>query len=173
MPRQACFLLNTPVFTGRTSVRRVFPSTAGRLACQTGPSWYVERLKPAPSMRRSSSSLHPSFAHLVAASIAPLRVGRVGSIIRRHEVEYSTDPRGPRSGPRYAVSVHRHLIDPIRPARRHSTISPHGGLYALSSLCGSARRPTSGSGLYAEGRIMPHKNVFPGIHSVRHLIDSA
>src|SRR5215510_12832898 len=74
----------------------------------------------------------------VAASIAPLRVGRVGSIIRRHEVEYSTDPRGPRSGPSCAVSVHRHLVDPIRPTRRHSTISPHGGLYALSSLCGSA-----------------------------------
>src|SRR5262249_45914810 len=90
--------------------RRVFPSTAGTLACQTGPSWYVEQLKPAPGMHCSSSGLHPSFAHLVDASIAPLSVGPVGSIIRRHEVEYSTDPRGPRSGPSYAVSVHRHLI---------------------------------------------------------------
>ena len=31
-----------------------------------------------------------------------------------------------------------HLVDPIRPARRHIAISPHGGLYAMPSLCGSA-----------------------------------
>jgi len=33
------------------SVRRVFPSTAGRLACQAGPSWHAVQLKPAPGMR--------------------------------------------------------------------------------------------------------------------------
>jgi hypothetical protein len=27
---------------------------------------------------------------------------------------------------------------PIRPTRRHTAISPHGGLYAMPSLCGSA-----------------------------------
>src|SRR5260221_13873962 len=36
-------------------------------------------------------------------------------------------PRGP-----------HHLIDPIRPTREHIAISPHGGLYAMPSLCGSA-----------------------------------
>ena len=49
-----------------------FPSTAGRLAYQTGPFWYVAQLKPAPDMRCSSSSLRPSFVHFVAASMAPL-----------------------------------------------------------------------------------------------------
>ena len=43
-------------------------------------------------------------------------------------------PRGPRSGPGYSVPVRHHLIDPIRPTRRHITISPHGGLYAMPSL---------------------------------------
>jgi hypothetical protein len=37
-------------------------------------------------------------------------------------------PRGPRSGPGYAVPVHQHLIGPIRPTRGHIPISPHGGL---------------------------------------------
>src|SRR5260370_18403657 len=47
-------------------------------------------------------------------------------------------PRGPRSGSSYAVSERHHLIDPIRPTREHIAISPHGGLYAMPSLCGSA-----------------------------------
>ena len=47
-------------------------------------------------------------------------------------------PRGPRSGSSYAVSDRHHLIDPIRPTREHIAISPHGGLYAMPSLCGSA-----------------------------------
>jgi hypothetical protein len=53
-------------------------------------------------------------------------------------VEYSTYPRGPRSGPGCSVPVRHHLIGPIRPTRRRTAISPHGGLYAMPSLCGSA-----------------------------------
>jgi hypothetical protein len=44
-------------------------------------------------------------------------------------------PRGPRSGPSYSVSVHHHLIGPIRPTRQHIAISPECGLYAMPSLC--------------------------------------
>jgi hypothetical protein len=47
-------------------------------------------------------------------------------------------PRGPRSGPGYVVPVRHHLTDPIRPTRGHTAISPHSGLYAVPSLCGSA-----------------------------------
>jgi hypothetical protein len=49
----------------------------------------------------------------------------------------STYPRGPRSGSGCHVPLHHHLIGPICPARRHIVISPHGGLYAMPSLCGS------------------------------------
>ena len=49
-------------------------------------------------------------------------------------------PRGPRFGPGYAVPVHHHLPGPIRPTHRHSTTSPHSGLYALPSLCARLRR---------------------------------
>src|SRR3984893_18622760 len=58
--------------------------------------------------------------------------------MHRHAVEYSTYPRGPRSGPGCSVPVRHHLIGPIRPTRRHIAISPHGGLYVMPSLCGSA-----------------------------------
>jgi hypothetical protein len=58
--------------------------------------------------------------------------------MHRHTVEFSTYPRGPRSGSGYSVLTRHHLTDPIRPTRRHTAISPHGGLYAMPSLCGSA-----------------------------------
>jgi hypothetical protein len=47
-------------------------------------------------------------------------------------------PRGPRSSPGYSVPNRHHLFGPIRPTRGHIAISPHGGLYAMPSLCGSA-----------------------------------
>src|SRR5215510_16371771 len=51
---------------------------------------------------------------------------------------FSTYPRGPRSGSGCSVPARHHLIGPIRPTRGHIVISPHGGLYAMPSLCGSA-----------------------------------
>jgi hypothetical protein len=48
-------------------------------------------------------------------------------------------PRGPRSGPGYSVPVRHHLIDPIRPTRGHTAISPQSGLYAMPSLCRERR----------------------------------
>ena len=44
-------------------------------------------------------------------------------------------PRGPRSGPGYAVPVHLHLFGPIRPTRGHISTSPSRGLYQMPSLC--------------------------------------
>jgi hypothetical protein len=43
-------------------------------------------------------------------------------------------PRGPRSGPGYAVPVHLHLLGPIRPTRRHIRTSPTRGLYPMPSV---------------------------------------
>jgi len=47
-------------------------------------------------------------------------------------------PRGPRSGSGYSVPTHPRLSGPIRPTRRHSTISLLRSLYALPSLYVSA-----------------------------------
>ena len=106
------------------SVRRVFPSTAGRLAYQTGPFWYVACAQ--------ACSRHALFVIQFASVLRALRgridgtalsSGTVGSIAHRHEAEYSAYPRGPRSGPGFSVPVRRHLFDPIRPARRHIAIA--------------------------------------------------
>ena len=47
---QITFSFPSPEFSWR-NVRRVFPSTAGRLAYQARPSRRVTQLKPAPGMR--------------------------------------------------------------------------------------------------------------------------
>src|SRR5258708_22076424 len=65
-------------------------------------------------------------------------LARERSIAHRRGGWVVLHPRGPRSGSSYAVSDRHHLIDPIRPTREHIAISPHGGLYAMPSLCGSA-----------------------------------
>ena len=57
------------------SVRRVFLSTAGRLAYQAGPSQNVNQLKPAPGMRWSTIGLSSPFVHRVVTTVVPLRVG--------------------------------------------------------------------------------------------------
>src|ERR1700688_2495200 len=51
------------------SVRRVFPSTAGRLACQARPSQFVVQLKPAPGMRCLTTGLSSPFVHLVVTTM--------------------------------------------------------------------------------------------------------
>ena len=50
----------------------------------------------------------------------------------------------------YAVSVHPHSIDPIRPTRQRTATSPESGLYAMPSLCSlllAPGQPASGSEL--------------------------
>jgi hypothetical protein len=89
-------------------------------------------------MRHLLSSLHPPFVHFVVTSVIPHCVGPSDSMAHRRGGALLLRPRGPRSGPGYSVPVRHHLIDPIRPARGHIVLSPHGGLYAMPSLCGSA-----------------------------------
>ena len=62
--------------------------------------------------------------------------------MHRYAVEYSTYPRGPRSGPGYSVPVRHHLIGPIRPTRGHIAISPFGLLrdaFAVRERLGDPR----------------------------------
>ena len=56
-------------------------------------------------------------------------------------------PRGPRSGPGYAVPVHHRLFDPIRPTRRHSAISLLAAYTPCLRCAFPPRRPTTGSEL--------------------------
>ena len=115
-----------------------FPQYGWKAGCPSGAFLGDRRLKPAPGIRRPPSSLHPPFVHFVVATVVRSELGLRNSIMHRHAVEYSTYPRGPRSGPGCSVPVRHHLIGPIRPTRGHIAISPHSGLYAMPSLCGSA-----------------------------------
>jgi hypothetical protein len=68
-------------------VRRVFPSTAGRLAFQAVPSWII---KPAPGMRRPTSSSHLPFVHLVVSTVVPLCAGSPTRLRTAVEGHYSS-----------------------------------------------------------------------------------
>jgi hypothetical protein len=56
-------------------------------------------------------------------------------------------PRGPRSSPGYSVPDHHHLIGPMRPTRRHISISPTRLIRDALAVrhTSTPRRPASGS----------------------------
>ena len=59
---------------------------------------------------------------------SPLGVGAVVRLRTAIRAVFLLYPRGPRSGPGYAVLVHHRLVGPIRPTRRHIPTSPTRGL---------------------------------------------
>ena len=118
-----------------SSVRRVFPSTAGRLAFQVAPFLMSLRLSQHQAYPARHVGLHLPFVHSAAPLCVPLCVGTVDSVAHCHSRSQLLYPRGPRSGLGSIVPVHQRLIDLIRPTRRHIPISPHGGLYGMPSLC--------------------------------------
>ena len=89
-------------------------------------------------MRCMTTSLSSPFVHRVVTTIVPHCAGPQDLIMHCRGGRLPHRPRGPRSGPGCTVPVRHHLIGLIRPTRRHIAISPHGGLYAMPSLCGSA-----------------------------------
>jgi hypothetical protein len=83
-------------------------------------------------------------------------------------------PRGPRSGPGYAVPIHQHLIDPIRATGRHVPTSRLCGYTKRLSCAGAPRPPTSGSVLSLQilidmsPSLTPEKSVAALIQFLRH-----
>jgi hypothetical protein len=115
-----------------------FPQYGWKAGFPSGAFLDRRQLKPAPGMRRPPSSLHPPFVHPRSQRDYPALCRATDSIAHRHGGLLVLRPRGPRSGSGCSVPIRHHLFDPIRPTRRHTAISPHGGLYAMPSLCGSA-----------------------------------
>ena len=117
MPRWVCLPLNTPAFPGHTSVRRVFPSTAARLAFQTAPSlprFRLSLLRACPVLR--SLCVCPSCIRTISLCSRSVSGGMAieCTAIRGVLLLY---PRGPRSGLGYVVPVHHHCM---RPHASHS-----------------------------------------------------
>ena len=117
------------------SVRRVFPSTAGRLAFQAAPFLVPHRLSQHPAYPAPHIGLHLPFVHPAAPPYVLHCVRTVASVMHCHARSHLLYPRGPRSGLGSIVPAHRHLIGLMRPTRRRIRISPHGGLYRMPSLC--------------------------------------
>src|SRR5277367_6818492 len=94
-----------------------FPQYGWKAGFPSGAFLDDQRLKPAPGMRRPTSSLLPLFVRLVALTLSRSVSGRRldcappwRSLLLR--------PRGPRSSPGYSVPNRHHLFGPIRPTRR-------------------------------------------------------
>ena len=108
----------------------------------------------APSDLQFASALRASRGHIVHPVLRRVE----DSIMHRRGGRLPHRPRGPRSGPGYSVPVRHHLIGPIRPTHGHIPISPHGGLYAMPSLCGER---------LSDSRVVPsfHCSFLPGMPS--------
>ena len=141
-----------------------FPRYGCKAGLSDGAFPDVTLLKSAPDMRVVTAGLHPPFVHRVIRTVVPLGVGpQTRQCTAMTWVHH--DPRGPRSGPGYRVPVRHHLIDPIRPTRGHIAISPHGGLYAMPSLCGSAEATRARFRAFADHSILTCRPLRPrGVH---------
>src|SRR3954451_21595430 len=115
-----------------------FPQYGWKAGLSGGAFPDRQRLKPAPGMRLLTAGLPSPFVHRRVGAVAPVLRRAADRTMHRPGGWVALRPRGPRSGPGYAVSVRPRLTGPIRPTRRHIATSPQGGLYAMPSLCGSA-----------------------------------
>src|SRR5258708_31464686 len=111
-------------FAGRTSVRRVFPSTASRLTFQMMPSCLLICLSLLPACATQHTvCFHPSYRPRLGPVI-PYCAGQVFSsdTVTRASRPY---PRGPRSGQGCSVPVHQHLLTSSDPLACTLRLSRH------------------------------------------------
>src|SRR3954462_7971028 len=133
-----------------------------------------QRLKPAPGMRLLTPGLPSPFVHLRVGAVVPYCAGPLTVMMHRHGGWVALRPRGPRSGPGYAVPVRPCLTGPIRPTRRHIATSPETGVYAMPSTrclrcAGAPRRPASGSGLSLPFRPDMPSSLTPGSPTIAYV----
>jgi hypothetical protein len=104
-----------------SSVRRVFPGTAGRLAFQAVPSWMISGLSLLPACAvRHRVCIRPSCASWSQRLSALCRVA--DSIAHRRGGHYSSAPGALAQVRGYSVPNRHHLFGPIRPTRGHIAI---------------------------------------------------
>jgi hypothetical protein len=111
--------------------QRVFPSTAGRLAYQAGPTQIVSQLKPAPGIHRRTPGLSSPFVHLVANIGCPVLSRVMGPKVHRHAVG-SHLPQGPSLRSRLCCPGPSSLNRPHAP---HS--QAHRNFTAQRLICGA------------------------------------
>ena len=111
--------------------RRVFPSTAGRLAYQAGPAQFVFQLKPAPGIRCRTPGLSAPFVHLVADIGCPVLSRAMDPIVHRHAVDTHL-PQGP------SLRSRLYCPGPSSLSRPHAPHSQaHRNFTAQRFICGA------------------------------------
>ena len=92
-----------------------FPQYGWKAGFPSGAFLDGQRLKPAPGMRRPTSSLHPPFARLVVSTVVPLCVGPPTRLRTAVEGHYSSAPGALAQASRLirdAFAVRERLSDP-------------------------------------------------------------
>ena len=123
------------------------PGTAPRLAYQTGPSLIALRLSLLPACPlRDQVCFHPSCSPRQHGPSALCRSHLPGGAppFKQPMLLY---PRGPRSGPGYAILAHHHLAGPSAPLAGTSRFHRTAAYTRCLRCAGAPRRPASGSAL--------------------------
>ena len=124
-----------------------FPQYGWKAGFPSGAFLDDQRLKPAPGMRRPTSSLHPPFVHLVVSTVVPLCVGSPTRLRTAVEGHYSSAP-GALAQVRVIVS--RTVITysaPSVPLAGTSRFHRMAAYTRCLRCAGAPKRPPSGSGL--------------------------
>jgi len=124
-----------------------FPQYGWKAGFPSGAFLDDQRLKPAPGMRRPTSSLHPPFVRLVVSTIVPLWVGSPTRLRTAVEGHYSSAP-GALAQVRVIVS--RTVITysaPSVPLAGTSRFHRMAAYTRCLRCAGAPKRPPSGSGL--------------------------
>src|SRR6202048_2862048 len=101
-----------------------FPQYGWKAGFPSGAFLDDQRLKPAPGMRRPTSSLHPPFARLVVSTVVPLCVGpptRLGTAVEGH---YSSAPGALAQGRDIVSPTVLTYFAPSAPGEFHRRFSP-------------------------------------------------
>ena len=124
-----------------------FPQYGWKAGFPSGAFLDDQRLKPAPGMRRPTSSLHPPFVRLVVSTVVPLCVGPPTRLRTAVEGYYSSAP-GALAQVRVIVS--RTVITysaPSVPLAGTSRFHRMAAYTRCLRCAGAPRRPAGGSGL--------------------------
>ena len=124
-----------------------FPQYGWKAGYPSGAFLGDQRLKPAPGMRRPTSSLHPPFVRLVVSTVVPLCVGPPTRLRTAVEGHYSSAP-GALAQVRVIVS--RSVVTysaPSVPLAGTSRFHRMAAYTRCLRCAGAPKRPPSGSGL--------------------------
>src|SRR3954469_4860393 len=142
-----------------------FPQYGWKAGLSGGAFPDRQRLKPAPGIHLLTPGLPSPFVHLRVGAVAPVLRRAADRTMHRLGGWVALRPRGPRSGPGYAVPVRRCLPAPSAPLAGTSRLHRKAAYTRCLRCAGAPRRPASGSGLSLPFRPDMPSSLTPGSSS--------